>query len=126
MELIIVMVILALLAAALLPSFLNFVRLAGERSLVAEARIGQVAAQVIMTETANDPAARAALTSNPNTYQPFIDLIASDTSGGSFGAIQINAIGRVTNIDYILDGSWVRLNDSGTTSGQGSPPPLTP
>jgi len=50
MELIIVLVIVAILAAALIPSFLNFASRARDESLYAQARVGMVAAQVLITE----------------------------------------------------------------------------
>ena len=50
MELIVVLIIVAILAAALIPSFLNFVSRAREDSLYAQARVGMVAAQVLLTE----------------------------------------------------------------------------
>ena len=119
MELIIVMVIIALLAAALLPSFLNFVRLAGERSLIAEARLGQVAAQVVMTETAGNPTAQATArdqltSSNPRSNVRFNALVNNDIgTGGTFSGIEINLLGRVTRLTYERDGRTVTINDQG-------------
>ena len=141
MELIIVIVIIALLAAALLPSFLNFVRLAGERSLLAEARLGQNAAQVIMTENGRSPASilaaanalrdgagigplSATYVNGNDIRDQFVDLVRQDVSdGGVFYILNINAIGRVTDIAYALDGRWVHISETETTSGTG---PFTP
>jgi type II secretory pathway pseudopilin PulG len=74
MEIIVVLVILAIVAAALLPSFLNFVARARNDSLMAQARVGMVAAQFIATER-GVPAVGGG-----NIIIPNINNIATDTS----------------------------------------------
>lgn len=54
-ELIVVIVIIAVLAAALIPSFLGFVRNAEEATLYNEARVGMVAFQMLITENGKGP-----------------------------------------------------------------------
>jgi type IV pilus assembly protein PilA len=51
MELIIVLIIVAILAAALIPSFINFINRANQESLMSQARAGMVAAQLLVTES---------------------------------------------------------------------------
>ena len=116
MELIIVLVILAILAAAILPSFLNFVTDAGRNSLLAEARLGQVAAQVMMTESANSLEIRNSLQDNPMGNDRFRSLIDHDIGeGGVFSDIEINDIGRVVGLTYTRDGRSVTIDDGQVT-----------
>ena len=50
MEIIVVLIIIAVLAAALIPSFVGFIRDSRAASIINEARMGMNAAQVILTE----------------------------------------------------------------------------
>jgi len=50
MEIIVVLIIIAVLAAALIPSFVGFIRDARSATVINEARSGMNAAQVILTE----------------------------------------------------------------------------
>jgi len=118
MELIIVMVILALLAAAVLPSFINFVRDARESSLLAEARLGHVAAQVVLTESAGSTtaleAAQTQLRIAPMENTRFFGLIENDVpAGGIFSNILSNSVGRVTELTYSRGGRTVTIDDDG-------------
>jgi len=58
MEIIVVLIIIAVLAAALIPSFVGFIRDSRSATAINEARIGMNAAQVLLTEEhgKNEPA----------------------------------------------------------------------
>ena len=113
MELIIVLVIVAILAAALIPSFLNFADRARNESLLAEARLGQVAAQVVITES-GDKSPPNNLITDPISNDRFIELIKDDVGAdGIFSKIDVNDIGRVISITYTRDGKSVTIKDTG-------------
>jgi len=52
MEIIVVLIIIAIMAAALIPSFVNFARNARANEYIAQARIGMSAAQAVVTQEA--------------------------------------------------------------------------
>ena len=117
MELIIVLVIVAILAAALIPSFLNFADRARNESLLAEARLGQVAAQVVMTESGAKSLPTDLLT-DPMSNDRFLELIKDDVgAGGAFSKIDVNSIGRVISITFTRDGKSVTIKDTGVEWG---------
>ena len=107
MELIIVLVIVAVLAAALIPSFLNFANRARTDSLLAQARIGLVAAQTLLTEGGQP---RAAGTYAEGAFETLVGATSGDfqrlvnndvENPGGFSAIVIDTNGiRVTGITY--------------------------
>ena len=113
MELIIVLVIVAILAAALIPSFLNFVSRAQQESLYGDARVGMVAAQLLITESGAPVG--GTLTTFPTledfvfavgtTTDNFIDLVEYDVDNydpSAWTDITIAATGRirVTGLTY--------------------------
>jgi len=116
MELIIVLIIVAILAAALIPSFLGFVQRARNESLLGEARVGLNAAQVVMTEQG---LMTSTLPADFNTR--FLELlqtadghggIAADVENpGGFTDITANAMGRIVTLTYRRStGEGVSLN----------------
>ena len=81
MEVIVVLIILAVLAAALIPTFLGFIRQAGHATAIAEARLGMTAAQAVVTESVgrNAPIAETAIPANPT----FVSIIEADLGTGA-------------------------------------------
>ena len=124
MELIIVLVIVAILAAALIPSFLNFATRAREESLYAQARVGMVAAQVLITESGgpvdielkndfqNLGSFLAALDNKPDAKR-FTDLIKDDVTNDDVSAFTnfIIADGglRIVGITYTVGDKSVTI-----------------
>jgi len=109
MELIIVLIIVAILAAALIPSFLGFVQRARNESLLSEARVGLAAAQVVMTELGVVPAVVPTdLGPGPATNERFLLLLQETATGGDsdvvsplgFSEITANNMGRILTIRY--------------------------
>jgi len=120
MELIIVLIIVAILAAALIPSFINFITRARRDSYYAEARVGMVAAQVLLTERgARLPAGSTSFatltdfTTALNTGKPtpgtinntsFWELIDRDVTNSSADAWNLFTVHegglRVTGLSY--------------------------
>lgn len=88
MELIIVLIIIAILAAALIPSFLNFATRARNESLYAQARVGMVAAQVLITEHGK------AIGEGPYSLNNFLSQVEAGTvvvEDGEDGTTEIDA-----------------------------------
>lgn len=84
MELIIVLIIIAILATALIPSFLNFASRARDESLYAQARVGMVAAQVLLTEGGGVPVAKLP---DSRTFE----ILGDNTTTTSFaGALNVS------------------------------------
>jgi type IV pilus assembly protein PilA len=120
MEIIVVLVILAIVAAALLPSFLNFVSRARNDSLMAQARVGMVAVQLLITERGVADAASISslvadnvLHASPTSAsQPFQYLVFGDVdSPNGFTwtpATQLQG-NRVTGITYTSGGRTVTI-----------------
>ena len=126
MELIIVMVILALLAAALLPSFLNFVRDARERSLLAEARVGMVAAQVLVTEgLAGNPPSQATLNTviagaaAGDANNRFFMLVTGDVDAPTGFSAAVLDNNRVTGITYTSPRGTATIRPPDSSPGDG-------
>ena len=81
MEVIIVLIILAVLAAALIPTFLGFVQRAGHASAIAEARLGMTAAQAVLTDAVGRGMSDLELTYLMNTMSSnptFVHFIRTD------------------------------------------------
>ena len=114
MELIIVLVIVAVLAAALIPSFLNFASRARNDALYAQARIGLVAAQVLVTE-GGKAFPTGVSSANPTAFETavgakagdFNKLVVNDVDPtGVFSNFVIPPGGiRVTEITFTLNGN---------------------
>ena len=116
MELIVVLIIVAILAAALIPSFLNFVSRARNDSLMAQARVGMVAAQVLLTESGGPVLGTAttfttldgftgSLSGTNTTTAAFLELVANDVTNTGAGAWTDILIApgriRINGITYI-------------------------
>jgi len=119
MELIVVLVIMAILAAALLPSFLNFVTRARNESMYQQARLGLVAAQLLVTENGVSPPPQGNFagvgvfeTALVNvTNGSFILLVDEDVDNpGGFSNITISGL-HVVGITYTSEGNTVRIGD---------------
>jgi len=82
MEVIVVLIILAVLAAALIPTFLGFVQRAGHAAAIAEARLGMTAAQAVLTDAVGrgttEPADLTALMVGMHENETFIHFILTD------------------------------------------------
>jgi len=136
MEIIVVLIIIAIMAAALIPSFVNFARNARANEYIAQARVGMTAAQAFMT----DEGARALYdadqliqvlnyamtTTTGNTYHDkFVSLLSGDVANeAGFGAATLAGVGeyRVGSIKYSVDGlttqaGWrIHINDTAATT----------
>jgi len=124
MELIVVMIILALLAAALLPGFMNFIRRANDDKLLAEVRVGQYAAQVIQTEFGTPKLSDGTAATIPDDLKTgqnarFRELIEGDVKDpAGFSNIDINTNGRINSITYNNgDGGIISIIDGVVSYG---------
>ena len=113
MEIIVVLIIIAVLAAALIPSFVGFIRDARAATAINQARMGMTAAQVILTEQiGNEPTV-------PFTFGA--NGVDSGTTGGWQGrfwnmvADDVPADARFTAITIITDGTNPGTRVSGLT-----------
>ena len=95
-EIIVVLVIIGILVAATVPNMMGFVNRANERANAAEARVGLVAAQAILSEDTSLTEAQLTLQLNSS------NLILNAT--GTYGSITITGVGtanaRVTAITF--------------------------
>ena len=103
MELIVVLIIMAILVAALAPSFVNFISRARNESLYADARVGMVAAQVLVTEAGGATLAEINAivdAASAGANNSFFELIEDDvTNERGFSAVTMDGH-RVTGITY--------------------------
>ena len=100
MEVIVVLIIIAVLAAALIPSFIGFINQSRAAEDIAAARVGMTAGQVEVTyawaATGEAPESEDIVTS-----QRFIDAVAPDTQGAnSFSGFEVSTNGQVTGLTY--------------------------
>jgi len=118
MEIIVVLIIIAVLAAALIPSFVNFARDAGASSAIAEANIGMTASQAVLTEIiasgatipadANQILDWGAPTGTPaaSRFSGFVTGDVRVTAGPRHGFSGVERLeNRITGITY-NDGTW--------------------
>lgn len=142
MEVIIVVIILAVLAAALIPTFIGFVQRAGHSQAIAEARLGMTAAQSVVTEvvgrtgSAPTQATLPAAISRDETFRRIIlaDAIPGIANDGdvenAFPSIYVEG-NRVTGLTYAQQGPnasfWVRIpRDGGAVEVGNLPVPPDP
>ena len=120
-EIIVVLVILAILAAATIPSMLGFVDQAKAKAATAEARMVYVAAQAYATEQigmgkkdAEQVAGElnGAVTGNNHPLAPYVKTDANGTISGA----KVNANGKVTGLTYTKDGVAPITFDDGRVS----------
>ena len=130
MEIIVVLIILAVLAAALIPSFVNFARDAGASSALAEARVGLTAAQAVLTEriasgpafpATGDATLAAFLTAMPGNekFQAYLlgDAPGTFSAFGMFGPDTAPSPTRIGKLTYVSQSGWtVTLNDGEATT----------
>jgi type IV pilus assembly protein PilA len=136
MEIIVVMIILAILAAALIPSFVNWVQMSRGRAFIPEARVGMTAAQTILTEAIGNGTFNTttgdinALVFTAQRTQ-FRDLVRADITAtnedANFGFSAATFSGnRVTGIQYIVvhgANQWtIIINPTGTTVTRANAP----
>ena len=109
MELIIVLVIVAVLAAALLPSFLNFASRARNDSLHAQARIGLVTAQVLLTESGK-PISGLSADTTYTTESDFLTAVGLPTTSTAFKEMVIGDVDNPTGFTkFIVEENGMRV-----------------
>ena len=138
MEIIVVLIILAVLAAALVPSFVNFARDAGASTVIAEANLGMLAAQAVLTEVIASGADADYITnpdivliwgapSDDTDASRFSRLVTGDISNDNapehgFSDVRISDGGnRITGITYTTE-TWTVV----ITGGQSAVATRTP
>jgi len=100
MEVIVVLIIIAVLAAALIPSFIGFVNQSRASEDIAAARVGMAAGQVEVTYVWADTGA-APDSETIVGSQRFIDSVAPDTEGAEyFSGFEVSDKGQVTGLTY--------------------------
>ena len=114
MEVIVVLIIIAVLAAALIPSFIGFVNQSRAATDISAARVGMTAAQVELTHMV-----AAGVTPDSETIlgkQRFIDAVTADTTGAaSFSTITFDSPpNHVTGLTYIGTRYIVTISPTGT------------
>jgi len=117
-EIIVVLVIIALLAAATIPAMIGFVNEARGKAYASEARVGLVAAQATVTELVASGTAPGDITLEKITSDSsFVNMVDNDVEGGvkAFTAITI-ADNRVTGIVYTAANGYVVTIENGKTT----------
>ena len=104
MEIIVVLIIIAIMAAALIPSFVNFARNARANEYIAQARIGMSAAQAFVTDEGarGTPIGAAAAPAATSIRGMLADAFTVTTDGGAaananYRKFALNIIGDVEN-----------------------------
>lgn len=114
-EMLAVLVIMALLAAATIPSMTGFIRDTKRKAELSEARVVYIAAQAAVSEYAamNEDAVPGELSSDSN--HPIItsmnSLINNDATGSY--RITVNTDNRVTRVEYQGTHGTIVINESG-------------
>lgn len=98
-EMIVVLVIIAILAAAAIPTMIGYVNRARESGLISEARIGFVAAQSVATERKAMATSTSVNYSGINTDPRFKTLI-DPLIYSKFSEPTVGTDGTVTHIEY--------------------------
>lgn len=109
-EIIVVLVILAILAAFMIPSMLGFVDDARGKAFVAEARTCYIAAQTIATEEAafgKTDADIASMVKVDNTR--FKNLIGPEVATGLTSVTATVSSGAVSSLEFVKDGTTVTI-----------------
>ena len=114
MEIIVVLIIIAVLAAALIPSFVRFAQNARASTAIAEARVGMTAAQAVVTEILasggvldTDPTGQilnfGAVDGVPSKFTNYLTGDVSKPDG--FSAITVTGL-RVSGITYLSNDGY--------------------
>lgn len=111
-EIIVVLVILAVLAAVTIPSMLGFVDEAKGKTEIANARAAYLAAQMVATE---DFAINNTATDTLN-YDDLKSRIGSDITDATVAATVVK--GKVTDVVFTHGGYTVTMEDVNTATGK--------
>lgn len=122
-EVIIVLVILAILAAILIPSLIGYIDKANEKASITECRNFVVAAQTIGSETYGEngtitDAKNAKITAGGKTVDFFDEAFALSEidSTKNFAKVTITGKGKITKVEF-YDGTYlVTYNGTGYTA----------
>ena len=102
MEVIVVLIIIAVLAAALIPSFIGFVNQSRAATDIAAARVGMTAAQVEITYLVAGGKAAGDIVDSDILTDRFADAVRPDTTGAdSFSNFDVDDNGHVIGLDYV-------------------------
>jgi len=123
MEIIVVLIILAVLVAALIPSFVRFAQNARANTAIAEARVGMTAAQAVVTEIIAsgftleaDPNIQIQTFATVGDVSRFTNYITGDVAAPEgFSGITV-AGNRVTGLVYTSDEFIVTIQGGTTTA----------
>ena len=126
MEVIVVLIIIAVLAAALIPSFIGFINQSRAATDISAARVGMTAAQVEVTHMV-----AAGLTPNSAdiiSKARFREAVAADTTGyPNFSLITFDTANQhVTGLTYVGTRYTVVISQTGTDYAANTTPPVTP
>ena len=124
-EIIVVLIIIAILVAVSIPTMLGFVNEARGRAFAADARVGMIAAQSVVTELrAAHPAVAVATSGNYgaapgtalNAHPVFVRMVGSSAEAARFTHFQVNDTDyRVEGLIYTVAGEWsIRIIDGRT------------
>jgi len=115
MEVIVVLIIIAVLAAALIPSFIGFVNQSRAATDISAARVGMTAAQIELTHIVGGGSTFTA-DSQILTSPRFIEAVNADTQGvGSFSTFTVDGPGtHITGLSYIGELYVVTISPTGT------------
>jgi len=117
-EIIVVLVIIALLAAATVPAMIGFVNDARGKAYAAEARVVLVAAQATVTEMVADGKDPKSITlADIKGQEYFKNIVAEDVAGGLAAFTDITIDGnRVISVEYTSTNGYVVTIKGGKTT----------
>jgi len=102
MEVIVVLIIIAVLAAALIPSFIGFVNQSRAATDIAAARVGMTAAQVEVTYLVAAGTAADAILDEHIMTPRFAAAVDPDTTGSTnFSGFSVDENGHVDGLTYV-------------------------
>ncbi len=111
-EIIVVLVILAILAAAMIPALTGYIDKANEKTAISEARNVVMAAQTLASEKYALGLLKDPDFSWADHYTSIITL--ADTSGGTITDMTVSANGKVSNLTYTTSKNVVVTYADGT------------
>lgn len=118
-ELIVVLVIIAILAAMLIPAMTGYINKAKEKSITSETRQAVMAAQTLVDEKyATNQETKITVSDAETSSVKFDDIKKLAEVQGIISKVTVGEDGKVTELVYSNGGKTCTYNGSATTDGE--------
>ena len=118
-ELIVVLVIIAILAAMLIPAMTGYINKAKEKSITSETRQAVMAAQTLVDEKyATNQETKITVSDAETSSVKFDDIKKLAEVQGIISKVTVGEDGKVTELVYTNGGKTCTYNESATTDGE--------